>query len=322
MMKRSLCTALLALTLSLSAHAQWGTKWLQDDAYWGDGKSEFNVYEAREMRYGQPRPSFIVHILVRESFAPDALVKADDPKQEGVYPVIKMNQVLYVPTGLYSYQQMHSAFWNPANGQLIKASLTSNDGIGNTYKELRTLTGWRSWLGNGWHYHWHTYWQGMVEGTETIRAEKEAVFYDELPMRVRTIDFSAGEGTFAIPVALSIINSKKDEIVFSPHTVSWRQKSIQTEDGSGDKLLGPITVRVKPREGDAEEVFILDSHPPYTLREWRKADGGSLRLKHSLKIDYWNYNKLGDLERLLPQPPRPASETEERSGELLPDEDK
>ena len=80
-------------------------------------------------------------------------------------------------------------------------------------------------------------------------------------------------------------------------------------------------MKVKPRDGDTEDVFILDSHPPYTLREWRKADGGILKLKHSLKIDYWNYNKLGDLERLLaPAEPRaPAPEAPKE--EVLTDED-
>jgi hypothetical protein len=299
MTKASLCATLLASALCLSAQAQWGTKWLQDDAYWGDGKAEFNVYDAREVRYNQPRPSFIVHILVRESFAPKELVKADDWKQEGTYPVIKLNQILYVPTGLYSYQQMHSAFWKPENGRLIKASLSSNDGCGNTYKEFQALTGWRSWLGGGWRYHWHTYWQGMGEGTETVRADAESIFYDELPMRVRTIDFTPGQGAFAIPVAPTIINSKKGDTTFKPHTVEWRQRSMDAADGSGDKLLGPITVTVKARDGGKEDVFILDSHPPHLLREWRKSDGGTLKLKQSLKIDYWNHNKLGDQEKLF-----------------------
>jgi hypothetical protein len=322
MMIRSFCTALLASALCLSAaSAQWGTKWLQDDAYWGDGKAEFNVYEAREMRYGQPRPSYILHILMRESFAAEEMVAAADPKATGAYSVIKMNQVLYVPTGLHGFQQMLSLFWKPNTGQLLKATLTSSDGIGNTYKELTALAGWRAWMGGGWRYHWHTYQQGTSEGTETVRGEKDAIFYDELPMRVRTIDFTAGEGTFAIPVAGSLISSEKGEISFAPYTISWRQKSVQPEDNSGDKLLGPITVRVKPRDGDAEDVFILDSHPPYTLREWRKADGGTLKLKHSFKIDYWNYNKIGDMEKLLTPPPNSAPPEEKtEDAEKSPDE--
>jgi hypothetical protein len=32
------------------------------------------------------------------------------------------------------------------------------------------------------------------------------------------------------------------------------------------------------------------------------ADGSQLKLKRSLKIDYWNYNKLGDKERARADP--------------------
>ncbi|MHA3773286.1 hypothetical protein ACXR0O_17270 [Verrucomicrobiota bacterium sgz303538] len=299
-MKLFLWLGILAPTLGVSAHAQWGTKWLQDETYWGDGKAEFNIYEAREIREGQPRPSYVVHIYGRESFAPNDLVKADDAKQPGTYPVLKFNQILYIPTGIYTYQQMHSGYWKTESGQLIKASLTSSDSIGNTYKEFRPIAGWRSWLRGGWNYHWHTYWQHMSEGTEAIRAEKDATFYDELPMRVRSIDFTAGKGAFAVPLAPSIINSKKDKISFDPVTVEWKQRSYEPEQAGGKPVLGQITVTVKPRTGQEEDVFLLDPQPPHLLREWRKRDGGILKLKRSLKTDYWNHNKLGDQEKLLP----------------------
>lgn len=298
-MKLCLWMGLLAQVLGLSAHAQWSTKWLQDEAYWGDGKAEFNVYEAREIRYGQPRRSNVLHIYEREAFASAELVQASDPKQPGTYPVIKLNQVLYIPTGIYAEQQMHSAFWKPDTGQLIKATLSSSDSIGNTYKELRALTGWRAWLRGGWSLHWYTYLSGQSEGKETIHADKDATFYDELPMRVRTIDFSPGAGTFAIPLAPSIIGAKADKITFTPATVEWRQKSSEPTQPGEVPVLGTITVTVKLRGSLTEDVFLLDAHPPHHLREWRKGDGGILRLQHSFKIDYKAMNKLGDQARLL-----------------------
>ena len=39
-----------------------------------------------------------------------------------------------------------------------------------------------------------------------------------------------------------------------------------------------------------------------TVEFWKKSDGGSLKLRRSLKLDYWNYNKPGDRERALGQP--------------------
>jgi hypothetical protein len=38
------------------------------------------------------------------------------------------------------------------------------------------------------------------------------------------------------------------------------------------------------------------------LREWSAADGSHLKLKNSLKMDYWNYGKNGDRERALNNP--------------------
>jgi hypothetical protein len=272
------------LAPALPTRAQFSTKWLQDDNYWGDGKAEFNIYDAQEVRYGQARPCELVHIVVREPFSPRELVKTENGAQAGAYSVLKLNQVLHIPTGVYVYQQMHSAFWRTGDGQLIKATLTSNDSCGNTYKEFAALTGARAWLGRGWSYAWRTYWEGMSGGEETIRAPDNAFFADELPMRVRTIDFSKSEqGEFAIHLARTVITSKKDEVKFAPAIVRWRR--------GGDRL----TVAVGRSEERQE--FTLEQQPPYRLVSWTRQDGASAKLRRSLKIDYWNYNKVGDKER-------------------------
>ena len=298
-MKSCLWLGLFALTPALSAYAQWSAKWLQNEAYWGDGKAEFNVYETHEIRYGQPRRSNVIHIYEREFFSSDAFVTTADPKQQGAYPVLKLNQVIYIPTGVYAHQYMHSSFWKPDTGQLLKATLSGNDSIGNTYKELQALTGWRTWLQGGWNHHWHTYLPGQSEGKEKVSGEKDATFFDELPMRVRSIDFTPGSGTFAVPLAPSIIGPEVDKIAFAPATVEWEQKKSRPSQGGRPPVLGTITVTVKPREGKGEDVFILDAQPPHLLREWRKRDGGTLILQQSFKIEYRKLNKLGDLSKLL-----------------------
>lgn len=267
------------------AQAQFSSRWLQDDAYWADGKAEFNLYDAQEVRYGQARPSAVIHIFVREPFSQRELVKAETNSPAGSFPVLKLNQILHVPTGLYVYQQMHSAFWRVDQGALIKATLTSNDSCGNTYKEFRALAGLDAALGAGWSSEWRTYWEGMSAGAEKIRAPEKALFYDELPMRVRTIDFATGHGEFAVPVAGTIIRSKKDDVQFQPARIQW--------------VVEAEAIRVSVKLGTNTDEFVLDPQPPYLLREWKKGDGGSLKLRRSLKIDYWNYNKLGDMERAL-----------------------
>ena len=254
---------------------------LQNNSYWGDGKAEFNIYDAQIARYGTPRPCEVLHILVREPFDPKQFVKPEGPPRPETIAVLKLNQILHVPTGLYVYQQMHSNFWRVENAKLLKFSLTSNDSCGNTYKEARCN-------GDQLAYEYHTYWDGMGEGKENIALPANGYFYDELPWLVRTLDFSKPSVEFEVQLAASIINSKKDTILFKPAKISFKP----TEK----------TIDVAVVHSGGVDHFILDRDGPSLLREWTAADGSHLKLKRNLKVDYWNYNKPGDRERALANP--------------------
>lgn len=273
---------LLALLLfASSAFAQFTPALLQNGSYWGDGKAEFNIYDAQIARYGVPRPCEVLHILVREPMDPKQFVKPDNPSQPEAVQVLKLNQILHVPTGLYVYQQMHSGFWRVDNSQLLKFSLTSNDSCGNTFKEARRE-------GAGFTYEYHTYWDGMAGGKENVTVPANGYFYDELPLLVRTIDFQKPSAPFEVQLAGSIINSKKDSFVFKPAKISF--KSTERE----------IDVAVEHAGGT--DHFILDRDFPNLLRQWNAADGSRLKMKRSLKVAYWNYNKSGDREKALADP--------------------
>jgi len=280
---RNLCAHMIVGAFCLSAGstdtlAQFTPAFVQNSSYWNDGKAEFDIYDAQIVRYDQPRQTEVLHVLVREPFDLRQLVKADDWQRRGVIPVLKMNQILHIPTGLYVYQQMHSNFWRADNGRLAKFSLTSNDSCGNTYKEARRG-------GEIFAYQWHTYWDGMAEGQERITLPPNGFFYDELPLRVRTIDFAGANGDFEIQLASSIINSKKDNLVWKPAKVHYESTERATY----------VTV-----EHDAgSDRFMLDREFPYLLRKWEAADGSQLQLKRSLKVDYWNYHGPGDRKRAL-----------------------
>ncbi|MBA2271869.1 MAG: hypothetical protein H0W20_14930 [Chthoniobacterales bacterium] len=277
-------TSVLAFLLSIgisNAAAQFSPALLQNNNYWGDGKAEFSIYGAEIVRYGEPRQCEVLHILVREPFDPKQLVKPEGPMRPDTIAVLKMNQILHVPTGLYVYQQMHASFWRVDNSQLLKFSLTSNDSCGNTYKEARRH-------GDQFTYDFRTYWDGMAAGTEEVKPPPNGHFYDELPWLVRTIDFTKPGTEFEIQLAGSAINSKKDSFTFQPAKVSF----------TADRRA--INVKVQHAGGGDE--FILDRDPPHLLREWKAADGSRLKMKRNLKVDYWNYNKTGDRERALNNP--------------------
>lgn len=270
------------LTPVAPADTPFPDNWMRN-AYWHDGMAEFNIYRGSVTRYGTPMPeSRVLHIYVRESLLQDSLVKPDDWRNADAFPVLKLNQILHIPTGLYVYQQMHSGFWKTEGASLVKASLTSNDSCGNTYKEiLRNADGSLT-------SHWQTYWEGMAKGSETITPPKNAIFYDELPVRVRSIDFNSLPQSFSIPMADSIIHSKHQPAAF--HKADFQAKQ------SGNQ----ITVQIRHAKGN--DVFTLEKTFPHRILEWKRADGGHLILENSLKIDYWNYNQPGDLQRALRNP--------------------
>jgi hypothetical protein len=269
------------LLFSSQAFAQFSPALLQNDSYWADGKAEFNIYEAQVTREGAPRPCEVLHILVREPMDPKQFVKPDNPNLPGAVPVLKLNQVLHVPTGLYVQQQMHSNFWRVDNGQLLKFSLASSDSIGNTYKEGRRESA-------GFSYEFRTAGDGMAGGKENVVVPENGYLYDELPWLVRTLDFQKTSTPFEVQLTGSTLNSKKDNFVFKPAKLSF--KSTERE----------IDVAVEHAGGT--DHFILDRNFPHLLRQWNAADGSRLKMKRSLKVAYWNYNKPGDREKALADP--------------------
>ena len=205
----------VTLILTTRALAQFSPALLQNDSYWADGKAEFNIYDAQIVREGLPRPCEVLHILVREPFDPKQLVKPETPNAAGAVSVLKLNQILHVPTGLFVYQQMHSNFWRVDNAQLLKFSLTSNDSCGNTYKEARREA-------DKFAYEYRTYWDQMAGGNENLAVPANGYFYDELPWLVRTLNLQKPDAPVEIQLAASVINSKKDSFVFKPAKVSFK----------------------------------------------------------------------------------------------------
>ncbi len=252
-------TILLAVFFAARTSAQFTPTLLQNDGYWADGKAEFNIYGAEIMRGGIARPCEVIHILVRESI--DSI------------PVLKLNQILNVPTGLTTQQQMHSSYWRVDNSALVKFCLTSSDGVTNVYKEMRRKEDQLAYE-----------YRGASVATENITLPANSCFYDELPWLVRTIDFSKPSVPFEIQVAPSVIKSQPDKFEFKSAKVTFSMTAKTIE------------VRV------GEDRFTLDRDGPNLLREWKAADGSHLKMKRDLKVDYLKYDKPGDRERALNDP--------------------
>lgn len=255
---------------------------LRDETLWGDGKAEIAVFAATEKRYGVARETEVRHILVREDFAADEQVKADDWRAPGTRPVIKLNQIITVPTGSYRYDQGHSAFWRADTGELLKFAHTTNDSCGLTYKQGDRV-------GPRWRYRAFTYWQGMSELDTTVAPPAGALFYDELPFRLRLLDWDK-PGRFTAPLMPSVIGSKADRL-------EWTTATFTVAGEGKDK---DAVWRVTVAHARGEDVFRFAAAAPHELRRWDRWDGTALTLRHVIRLPYWELNRPGDERYLAP----------------------
>lgn len=272
-MLRSTATTVLALLVAFAfpiivRSSEIFSADLLHDRLWDDGKAEYDEYRAAEVREGVVRPADVIHLIVKEPFNARSRVKADRPP---AIDVIKMNQIIDVPTGVYAYHQMHSSFWDRASGLLRKFSMSSSDGCGNTFKE--------GWLEGGFaRVLFHTYWDGEADGERRARLPEPAVFYDELPMKLRCLRrFEPAE--YPIHLFPSVIGSKMGSPEFSDATIR-----VPAPASSGE-----IRVDVVRRGGT--DRFVFEKGSPYVLISWSRPDGSSLDLKKTQRLDYWNYQR-------------------------------
>src|SRR5262245_2252382 len=260
------------------------------DALWDDGRAEIDAYQGTVRRYGTLRSLTAYLIVVKEDFSRRQLVKADPGHDPGdLLPVLKLNHVINYQTGIYSYHQMASCFFDRSSMELVNFSLTSNEWCGNSYKEYTR----RSDRGS---LHVHTYWDNQAEATYDLPADDQVVFYDQLPLWVRFLPQSPGTA-----LSLRIVPTQIESRGAKPSLVSAtlravREETVQTPAGPSPALRWEL-------KGDeaTPDVYWTSRQSPYVLVAWDRPDGSGYRLKWTQRLAYWKLNHPGD-ERYLEGP--------------------
>lgn len=288
-------TLVTVAALAVAGRAETGkplpydTSFFSSETPWGDGNAEVAIYEGPQVRYGAAREDAQLRLItVREAFAPGPIpVKADDWRAPGSYNVIKQNQIFRIPTGTYRYDQMWSGFWRTSTGRLDKFSLASIDSCGNTYKQGLLQKGRLDYTAM-------TYWEGMTNVRETTKLPAGALFYNELPLKLRALDWQKTPpgSVFTVPLAGAVVNSKADAINFAPATIT-----VSRLDENPDGPIDPVYwIEVKHAAG--LDYFAFRVAPPHVMTSWQRADGGHLKLKSVVRIPYWQLNQPGDEKHL------------------------
>lgn len=267
---------------------------------WDDGRAEISAYEATVKRYGIPRAFTAYLIVVKEDLSRKQLVKADpghDPRD--LFTVLKLNQVIDYQTGIYSYSQMASSFYDRSSMDLVKFSLTSSEWCGNSYKEYTRRDG-RAAL------HVHTYWDGQADATYDLPVGEDVVFHDQMLLWIRSLPQSPGTAR-SLRLVPSQIESKGPRPELRPASLrAETEETIDTPAGSFKAMRWDL--RTEPgapgRDGGAVDSYWLDRDFPHVLLGWTGPDGSAYRLKWTQRLAYWRLNRPGD-EKYLEGPAAP-----------------
>ena len=250
---------------------------------WNDGNAEVTRYEARDLRYGVPRTSRAALIVVAEDLRRDRFVKPDRPGEAATVRVLKLNHVRSIPTGVYTYQQMLSAFLGADRLDALKLTVTSHEWCGNTFVE---------WRRDRPTLEIRTYFEDPADA-DVAFAPADALFYDSLPLALRGLDFERTREA-SVRVVDTLFSAHP-----APPAIADGRLSVERRPGSPSPGWRVTLVR-----GERRDVFEFDAAFPHGLARWERSDGGALRRVDSRRFRYWEKNAPGD-ERFFSEPGTP-----------------
>lgn len=233
-------------------------------AVWDDGKAELCAYDVTWARYGHRFPGRALLVLVKEPWAPDLEVKADQPREDG-FEVLKLNHIRDVPTGIYTYHQMASVFARRDTGALRKIAATSSEACGLSTAEMV-----------GGRLETRSYFDG--QGNRTTDYPESALPEDGLPLFLR--GYVKGQAPATVSVFPSLLHGAFPRL--APATYRVEKKSV--EAGVEIRLTG----------GKSVLAYTFDVEPPHRLLRFEREDGTVYKMAKCERVPYWEMNKPGD----------------------------
>jgi hypothetical protein len=252
-------------------------------AHWYQDRAEINVYDLKQMRYGEEREGKAVMIFVTEDFSKRKQVKLDDPAAAGkdAMKVMKLNMTRDFVTGVYPYHSMLSVFtpvYDDLNSPKITASMT--EWCGQSFAQL-------NWKNNKYQAKLFSYFESEGDQELSISAMAE----DEIFNLIRLNPDLVPTGPKKLIPGLvfnrfSHIPLDAESAIISKRKTGNNQAEIEViYEEIGRKFL----------------VKYMDAFP-YEIMSWQetqtKSDGTeevTTAVRNSVQmLDYWRKNKLQD----------------------------
>jgi hypothetical protein len=263
------------------------------DRLWDDGRAEYSTYEGTIQRYGIRRALTARIIVVKEDMDIAQGVKSDaGPVAGKTRTVLKQNLIRDFRTGTYDYHQMCSSFLDRSSGHLLKLAMSSTEGCGITFVELRPGE-------DGWQRKSHSYWDGEGTRTEALlpRAMTKFVSADALPLWLRRLDLRQA-ASFTISLLTSQVGNRVQPLGF-------RNFSIEVA-GRSDRHGLPVRVRPLDESPESQAAssdrYWFDPAWPHPLVRFEGGgkDATVLRRVKTTRLAYWEKTAPGDERLVLP----------------------
>jgi len=245
---------------------------------WDAGKAEISLYRTTGQWEGAPRVYETRIVVVKEDFRKETLAKVEPPATKGTFEGLEMNYSLDVPTGTEDHHQAVSVLFDRRTFRPLRLDMASVETDGVTFVTALPLA-------RSLQHVSHSFWDG--DRTRTIPWSDNALFYDALPVWLRSLDL-ATPATYDIQLLPTQLSSHVQDVTPVPaHIVVAGHEGAPSMTSRGG-------YRVEVTFAGKEDRLWFHPGPGHTLMVWEKSDGSVLTLKKNVWLPYWEKTKPGD----------------------------
>ncbi|SMP06793.1 hypothetical protein SAMN06265367_101508 [Algoriphagus winogradskyi] len=252
-------------------------------SYWYQDRAEINVFDLKQMRYGEVREGKAVMIFVTEDFSKRKQVKLDDPAAAGkdAMKVMKLNMTRDFVTGVYPYHTMLSVFtpvYNDLNSPKITASMT--EWCGQSFAQL-------NWKNNKYQANLFSYFESEGDQELSISAMAEDEIFNLIRLNPDLVPTGHKK---LIP---SLIFNRFSHLPLDAESAVISKRKIGSNQAEIEVIYEEIGRKLLIKYVDAF---------PYEIMSWQetqtKSDGTeevTTAVRKSVQMmDYWRKNGLQD----------------------------
>lgn len=275
----------LVLLLNSSCNST-GRKAIDEEqfaSHWYKGKAEINVFDLKQMRYGEEREGKAVMIFVTEDFSKRKQVKLDDPTDagKGAMKVMKLNMTRDFVTGVYPYHTMLSVFtpvYDDLNSPKITASVT--EWCGQSFAQF-------NWKNNKYQINLFSYFEAEGDQEMSISAMAEDEIFNLIRLNPELVPTGH---TKLIP---SLIFNRFTHIPLDSESAVISKRKSGGNQAEVEVIYSEIGRKLLIKYVDAFPYEIISWQETQSKEDGTEEVTTAVR-KNVQMMDYWRKNGLKD----------------------------